>query len=159
MSKVAPCLWFERDAEPAAAFYCSLIPGSRVERVQRSPTDTPSGREGDVLMVEFTLDGRRFQALNGGRPVEPNWAVSLSVSCEEQAEVDRIWAAILETGGTAQRCGWITDRWGFSWQIVPRAMAELLGDPDPARAKRAMQAMLTMVKLDVAALRAAADAG
>ena len=158
MSKVAPCLWFEHDAEQAAAFYCSLLPDSRIDRVQRSPADNPSQREGAVLLVAFTLAGHRFQALNGGRRVEPNLAVSLSIDCDDQAEVDRIWNAIMENGGAPQQCGWIKDRWGFSWQIVPRAMADLLGDPDPARAKRAMQAMMGMVKLDVAALKAAADA-
>ena len=158
MSKVAPCLWFEHDAEAAAAFYCSLLPDSRIDRVQKAPVDNPSSREGDVLLVEFTLAGRRFQALNGGQGIAPSWAVSLAISCDDQAEVDRIWDAFAD-GGTPQKCGWITDRWGFSWQVVPRAMSELLGDADPARARSAMQAMMGMVKLDLAALRAAADAG
>ena len=158
MSKVTPCLWFEHDAEEAANFYCSLLPDSRVDRVQRSPAKTPSGAKGTVLMVEFTLGGQKLQALNVGQPAVSSQAISLSISCTDQAEVDRVWDALAD-GGKPIQCGWITDRWGFSWQVVPRAMAELLGDPDPARAKRAMQAMMKMVKLDVAALRAAADAG
>jgi len=157
MSKVTPCLWFERDAEAAAAFYVSLVPDSRIDRVQASPADTPSGAEGSILLVEFTLGGRPFQALNAGHPAVPSLAVSLSIDCADQAEVDRIWDALAD-GGTPQQCGWITDRWGFSWQVVPRAMVDLLGDPDPGRARRAMQAMMGMVKLDVAALHAAADA-
>ena len=156
MSKVTPCLWFAHEAEDAAAFYCSLLPDSRIDHVQRSPSDTPGGQEGSVLMVAFTLGGQKLQALNTGQPADPSLLMSLSISCTDQAEVDRVWDALAD-GGTPQRCGWITDRWGFSWQVVPRAMAELLGDPDPARAKRAMQAMMGMVKLDVAALQAAAD--
>ncbi len=158
MSKITPCLWFAHDAEAAATFYCSLLPGSRIDHVQRSPSDTPGNTEGSVLMVAFTLGGQKLQALNTGQPADPSLLISLSLSCDDQAEVDRVWDALAD-GGTPQRCGWITDRWGFSWQVVPRALTELLGDPDPSRAKRAMQAMMGMVKLDVAALRAAADGG
>ena len=158
MSKVTPCLWFEHDAEDAARFYCSLLPDSRIDHVQRSPSDTPGGPAGSVLVVEFTLGGQKMQALNVGQPTTHSKAISLSISCTDQAEVDHVWNALAD-GGKPIQCGWITDRWGFAWQVVPRAMFELLGDPDPARAKRAMQAMMGMVKLDVAALRAAADAG
>jgi predicted 3-demethylubiquinone-9 3-methyltransferase (glyoxalase superfamily) len=158
MSKVTPCLWFEHDAEAAARFYCSLLPDSHVDHVQRSATDTPSGPAGSVLMVAFTLGGQKMQALNGGRSEKPSQAISLSISCADQAEVDHVWDALAD-GGQPIQCGWIKDRWGFSWQVVPRAMIELFGDPDRARAGRAMKAMMGMVKLDIAALRAAADAG
>lgn len=158
MSKIAPCLWFGTDAEQAAEFYVSLLPDSRIDHVQRSVIDNPSGSKGDVLIVEFTLAGSRFLALNGGNPVTPHpHAVSFSVSCDDQAEVDRLWDALLEDGGTPVECGWLRDRWGYPWQITPKRMFELLADPDKAKAARAMQAMMGMVKLDVAALEKAAE--
>jgi predicted 3-demethylubiquinone-9 3-methyltransferase (glyoxalase superfamily) len=156
MSKIAPCLWFNGDAETAAEFYVSLLPDSRIDKVQRTPVDTPGNKAGEVLVVEFTLAGQRFLALNGGMSFPHSPAVSFQIDCEDQAEVDRLWDALLE-GGAAQQCGWLSDRWGVPWQIIPRELQTLLGDPDPARAQRAMQAMLGMVKIDVAALRRAAD--
>ncbi len=156
MSKITPCLWFATEAEEAATFYVSLLPGSRIIRVQKSPMDYPGGKAGDVLIVEFELAGQTYQALNTGTTMPFTNAVSFSISCEDQAEVDRLWDA-LRDGGKEQACSWITDRYGLPWQIVPAIMPKLLADPDPARAKRAMAAMMTMVKLDIAALEEAAN--
>ncbi len=155
-SKIAPCLWFDDQAEEAAKFYVSLIPDSRIDAVVRTPIDYPGGAAGVVLVVEFTLGGRPFIGLNGGPKFPFTEAVSFSIDCEDQAEVDRLWDALCE-GGKPVQCGWLKDRYGLSWQIVPRAMKELLADPDRGRASRAMQAMMGMVKLDIAALRRAAD--
>lgn len=157
MSKVSPCLWFNGEAEAAANFYVSLLPGSRIDRIHRNIIDTPAGKAGTLLFVEFTLAGQSFQALNGGMKVDYTNAVSFSIDCEDQAEVDRLWDALSANGGSPIQCGWIKDRYGVPWQIVPRAMLRLLADPDPARAQRAMQAMMQMVKLDVAELQRAAD--
>jgi predicted 3-demethylubiquinone-9 3-methyltransferase (glyoxalase superfamily) len=154
--KITPCLWFAHQALEAAEFYVGVFGGS-VDRVHRPQVETPSSKPGDVLMVEFTLAGQRYQALNGGSHVSFNDAISLSVLCEDQAEVDRLWEALTADGGRPVQCGWLKDKYGLSWQIVPKRMLALLGDPDPARSKRAMQAMMEMVKLDVAALEAAAD--
>jgi predicted 3-demethylubiquinone-9 3-methyltransferase (glyoxalase superfamily) len=159
MSKIAPCLWFDGEAEEAAGFYVSLLPDSRVERVQRNPADGPGGKAGSVLVVEFTLAGQRFLALNGGTRFEYTHAVSFQVDCADQAEVDRLWDALSAGGGAPERCGWIKDRYGVPWQIVPAVLPRMLADPDPAKARRVMQAMLGMAKLDVAALRAAYDGG
>jgi predicted 3-demethylubiquinone-9 3-methyltransferase (glyoxalase superfamily) len=154
-----PCLWFDGNAEEAAAFYTALVPGSGVGKVWRSPADTPSGPAGMVLTVEFTLAGQHFQALNGGPDFRFNEAVSFVIECEDQAEVDRLWDALAADGGEPGPCGWIKDRFGLSWQIVPRRLNELVEDPDPGRARRAMEAMLRMGKIDVAELeRAAATA-
>ena len=150
MSKVAPCLWFAGEAEEAG-FYVSLLPGSRVERVQKNPVD------GTALAVEFTLAGQRFLALNGGTRVEYTHAVSFQIDCADQAEVDRLWDALSADGGAPERCGWVRDRYGIPWQVVPAVLPRMLGDPDPAKARRVMQAMLGMAKLDTAALRAAYD--
>lgn len=157
MSKISPCLWFDGKAEEAARFYVSLLPGSRIDNVMRSSVDTPGGQVGGVLLVEFTLAGASYQALNGGPGHPFTQAISLSVNCEDQAEVDRLWEALTADGGTPVQCGWLTDRYGLSWQIVPKGFVEIMRDADPARAKRAMTAMMDMVKLDVAALRRAAD--
>ena len=154
MSKIAPCLWFDGEAEEAAKFYVSLLPDSRVDHVQRNVMDSPAGKTGTVLVVQFTLAGQRFLALNGGTRFEYTHAISFQVDCADQGEVDRLWDA-LSTGGLVERCGWLRDRYGVSWQIVPRVLPEMLGDPDPAKAQRIMQAMLQMVKLDIAALKAA----
>jgi predicted 3-demethylubiquinone-9 3-methyltransferase (glyoxalase superfamily) len=154
MSKISPCLWFTGDAEEAARFYVTLVPDSRIDKVMRSPGDNPGGKAGSVLFVEFTLAGQSFQALNGGQKVDYTWAVSLSIDCEDQVEVDRIWDAILANGGKPSACGWIQDRWGLSWQVIPKALPRLLADPD--KAPRVFQAMMGMVKIDVAALEAAA---
>ena len=154
MSKIAPCLWFDGEAEEAAKFYVSLLPDSRIDHVQRNVMDSPAGKTGTVLVVQFTLAGQRFLALNGGTRFEYTHAISFQVDCADQDEVDRLWDA-LSAGGSVERCGWLRDRYGVSWQIVPRVLPEMLGDPDPAKAQRVMQAMLQMVKLDIAALKAA----
>ena len=154
MSKISPCLWFDGQAEEAANFYAGLLPDSRVDQVVRSPADYPSGKAGDVLVVEFTLAGRGFSGLNGGPYFTFNEAVSFAVACDDQAEVDRLWAT-LSAVPEAEQCGWCKDRFGLSWQIVPRVLHEMLADPDLAAAGRAMEAMLTMKKLDIEALQAA----
>ena len=154
--KIAPCLWFDGQAEEAAEFYVSVFPNSRIDGVHRSPADYPSGKAGDVLTVTFTLAGRPFTALNGGPEFRFNEAVSFQFYCDDQAEVDRLSDA-LSADPAAEVCGWVKDRYGLSWQIVPRAMLRLLDDPDPARARRAMEAMMQMKRLDIAALERAAD--
>lgn len=159
MSKITPCLWFDGQAEEAARRYVSLLPNSRIDHVGRAPSDFPGGREGDVLLVDFTLAGCSYQGLNGGPAFPFTEAVSFSISTADQAETDRLWDALIEGGGAASECGWLKDRWGVSWQIVPEALARLLKDPDPARARRAMNAMLAMTKIDIAAIVAAADGG
>jgi predicted 3-demethylubiquinone-9 3-methyltransferase (glyoxalase superfamily) len=155
MSKIKPCLWFDGVAEEAANFYVSLLPDSRIDRVNRSPADNPSTPAGAVLLVEFTLAGQPFQGLNGGPQFPFTEAVSFSVECEDQAEVDRLWDALTADGGKPVQCGWLKDRFGLSWQIVPKAMGRLMGGSDPAGAKRAMEAMMKMVKLDIAELERA----
>jgi predicted 3-demethylubiquinone-9 3-methyltransferase (glyoxalase superfamily) len=156
MSKISPCLWFNGEAEEAANLYVSLLPDSRVEKIQRNPIDGPAGEAGTVLVVDFTLAGQHFMALNGGMKMEYTHAVSFMIDCADQAEVDRLWDA-LSDGGSVERCGWLKDRYGVSWQIVPAVLPQLLGDPDPAKAKRVMQAMLQMVKLDIAGLKRAQE--
>jgi len=155
MSKISPCLWFNGEAEEAAKFYVSLLPDSRIETIQKSPADSPAGKAGMVLVVEFTLAGQRFMALNGGVKMQYTHAVSFKIDCADQAEVDRLWDALSANGGSVERCGWLKDRYGVSWQIVPAALTKYLGGPDAAGAKRAMQAMLGMVKLDIEGLRQA----
>ena len=157
MSKIAPCLWFDTEAEEAAKFYVSLLPNSRIGKIQRNPIDTPAGKAGSVLVVEFTLAGQEFMALNGGQRLEHTHAISFKIDCADQAEVDRLWDALSSNGGAAVQCGWLRDRYGVSWQIVPSIMLKLLGGPDRAGAQRAMQAMMKMVKLDIAALQKAYD--
>ena len=156
-AKITPVLWFDGRAEEAANFYVSLLPDSHIDNVGRSPGDTPSGPQGMVLTVDFTLAGQPIQILNGGPDFKLNEAFSLSVDCKDQAEVDRLWEALTANGGEESVCGWLKDRFGVSWQIVPHRMKELFADPDPGRSKRAMEAMLKMVKLDVAQLERAAD--
>jgi predicted 3-demethylubiquinone-9 3-methyltransferase (glyoxalase superfamily) len=156
MQKVTPCLWFDGQAEQAARYYVSLLPDSRIERVVRSPGDTPSGPAGMVLAVEFTLAGSKFTALNGGPQYRFTEAVSFQIACDDQAEVDRLWAALTE-GGSPGPCGWLKDRWGLAWQIVPRRLIQLLADADPNRSRRAMEAMMKMGKIDIATLERAAD--
>ena len=155
MSKIAPCLWFDGQAEEAANLYTSLFPDSRIDSVNRSPADNPSTPEGAVLTVDFTLAGRKFIGLNGGPEFPFTEAVSFSIDCEDQAEVDRYWDALIEGGGSPSQCGWLKDRFGVSWQVVPRQLPELLGGSDPDGARRAMEAMLKMSKIDVATLREA----
>jgi predicted 3-demethylubiquinone-9 3-methyltransferase (glyoxalase superfamily) len=155
MSKISPCLWFVSEAEEAANFYVSLLPNSRIEKVQRNTTDTPGGKAGSVLVVDFTLAGQRFLALNGGMKMEYTHAVSFMIDCADQAEVDRLWDALLADGGNAEKCGWLKDRYGVYWQIVPKALMTYIGGSDSAGAQRAMQAMLGMVKLDIEGLKRA----
>ena len=152
-----PCLWFDGNAEEAAAFYTKLIPDSSVDRVWRTPADTPSGLEGMVLTVDFTLNGQHVQGLNGGPDFRFSEAISFVLECEDQAEVDRLWDALTADGGEPGPCGWLKDRFGLSWQIVPRRLNELISDPDRGRARRAMEAMLKMGKIEVAELERAAD--
>ena len=158
MSKIAPCLWFDGEAEEAAKLYVSLLPDSRIDHVQKNVTDSPAGKAGSVLIVKFTLAGQRFLALNGGRRFEYTHAISFQVDCADQAEVDRLWDA-LSDGGSVERCGWLKDRYGVSWQIVPIVLGEMMKDPDRARAKRVTEAMLKMVKFDIAGLKRAYGAG
>src|SRR3954467_5223692 len=150
MSKVSTCLWFGKDAETAVRFYVSLVPGSSLQHVLRSPGDWPGGKAGEVILVNFTLGGQHFQALNGGAPANYGIAASISVACSDQAEVDRLWAALTADGGTEIMCGWLRDRWGVPWQIFPEMLPRLLADPDPAVSGRVFAAMTAMVKLDVA---------
>jgi predicted 3-demethylubiquinone-9 3-methyltransferase (glyoxalase superfamily) len=154
--KIVPCLWFDGNAEEAANFYAGLLPDSRVVAVHRSAADTPSGKEGSVLTVEFVVAGQNFVGLNGGPHFKFNEAVSFQIMCDDQSEVDRLSDA-LSVVPEAEQCGWVKDRFGLSWQIVPRRMLALLGDPDPARAKRAMAAMLEMKRIDIAKIETAAD--
>lgn len=159
MSKIAPCLWFDGEAEDAAKFYVSLLPDSKIETVQRNPIDSPAGKAGKVLVVEFSLAGQRFMALNGGTRFEYTPAVSFKIDCADQAEVDRLWDALSSNGGQVQRCGWVKDRYGVSWQIVPTVLPTYLGGTNREGARRAMQAMLSMVKLDAEALKRAYESG
>jgi predicted 3-demethylubiquinone-9 3-methyltransferase (glyoxalase superfamily) len=155
MQKITPFLWYAKEAEEAAAFYAATFPDSKVVRVTSMPTESPSGPAGSVKIVEFVLFGQPFTAMSAG-PLDPfNHAVSFVVSCDDQAELDRYWNALLANGGTAEQCGWLKDRYGLSWQIVPKVLGELMGDPDRAKAKRAADAMMKMVKFDIAALQAA----
>jgi predicted 3-demethylubiquinone-9 3-methyltransferase (glyoxalase superfamily) len=156
MEKITPCLWFDHQAEEAANFYVSLFPGSRIVDVSRYG-DAFADRAGEVLTVAFDLDGRRFTALNGGPQFSFTEAVSFQIDCADQAEVDYFWEA-LTAGGEESQCGWLKDRYGVSWQVVPAEMVQLLGDPDPARASRATEAMLRMKKIDIDEIRRAADA-
>jgi predicted 3-demethylubiquinone-9 3-methyltransferase (glyoxalase superfamily) len=157
MSKIAPCLWFNGNAEEAAEFYVSLLPNSRIDHVQWNVIDSPGGKTGSVLVVQFTLAGQEFMALNGGRSFESTHAVSFKIDCADQAELDRLWDGLLADGGTPEQCGWLRDRFGVYWQIVPTILPGLFAGPDRAGTRRAMQAMLKMVKLDIAALQKAYD--
>ena len=155
MDKISPCLWFDGDAEEAARLYTSLFPDSHIDSVDRAPADTPSGPEGTVITVNFTLAGRSYIALNGGPDFKFTEAVSFSIDCDDQAEVDRYWDALLADGGEPSVCGWLRDRFGLSWQVIPRQLPEMLNSKDRDAARRAMQAMLKMVKIDVAELERA----
>ena len=155
MDKVKLCLWFDGQAEEAATFYVSLLPNSRIDAVHRSPADYPAGKAGDVLTVEFTLAGRSYVGLNGGAGSPFTQALSLQVDCDDQAEVDRIWDLMVANGGQPVACSWITDRWGLSWQIVPRVLTDMITSPDRPAAARAMQAMMKMEKIDIPTLEKA----
>jgi predicted 3-demethylubiquinone-9 3-methyltransferase (glyoxalase superfamily) len=155
MTSLTPCLWYNGAAEDAVRFYTATFPNSFVSAVHRAPGEYPGGGEGAALTVEFTLLGTKFLALNGGPAFPFTPAVSFQIHTADQAETDRYWSAIVEDGGSESRCGWCTDRWGLSWQIVPRQLGEALADPDPAARKRAFAAMMTMTKIDVAEIEAA----
>ena len=158
VAKIVPHLWYSKEAEEAAQLYASIFPDSRVDRVTSMMSESPSGPPGSVKVVEFVLCGQQFTAMTAG-PLDPfNHAISLVVHCDDQAEVDKYWNALLENGGTAEQCGWLRDRYGVSWQIVPRLLGELMAEPDRAKAKRVCDAMLQMVKIDIAGLKAAAQA-
>jgi predicted 3-demethylubiquinone-9 3-methyltransferase (glyoxalase superfamily) len=153
-SKIVPCLWFVEQAVEAANFYVSLFPDSRVDSVTTIPAETPGGPAGSVPVVEFTLAGQPFMAISAG-PFDPfNHAISFMVNCADQAEVDRFWDA-LSAGGAIEQCGWLRDRYGVCWQIVPTALGEMMKDPDRGRARRVMEALLQMKKLDIARLERA----
>src|SRR3954462_7848621 len=156
MQKVTPFLSFDGQAEEAARFYVSLLPDSRIDRVTQSPMDTSGGAAGTVLIVEFTLAGTPYIALNtpGFSFTE---AVSFLIACADQTETDRLWAALTANGGSEIACGWLKDRWGVFWQVTPTRVFELLKDPDPNRARRAMEAMIKMIKIDIAEVESAAD--
>lgn len=158
MKRITPHLWYVREAEEAARFYTGIFPNSRVDRVTPMPADSPSGPAGSVTSVEFSLGGQAFQAISAGPLDAFNHAVSFVVECEDQAELDRYWDALLQGGGQAEQCGWLKDRYGLCWQIVPIVLNELLAHPDREGARRTAEAMLKMVKLDIASLQAAFDA-
>ncbi len=153
--KIYTFLWYAKEAEEAAAFYCSIFPDSRVDSVTPLLSESPSGPPGSVKVVDFTLLGQRFQAMTAGRHHDFNDAISITVTCDDQVELDRYWNALLEGGGKEQACGWLTDKYGLRWQIVPAVMEDMMADKDPARSKRATDAMLKMIKFDIAALEKA----
>lgn len=155
-AKNTVCLWYVGDAEGAARFYAETFPDSSVGAVHRAPGDNPSCKAGEVLTVEFTVMGIPCIGLNGGPGVEHNWAFSFQVATVDQAETDRYWNAIVGNGGEESQCGWCKDRWGVNWQITPTVLTKAFAGPDRAAAKRVFDAMMTMTKIDVAAIEAAA---
>ncbi|MES2342745.1 MAG: VOC family protein [Pseudomonadota bacterium] len=158
MSQISPFLWFDDQAEEAVNFYVSVFDNAHVGKVARYG-EGGMGQAGKVMTVTFDIDGLKFTALNGGPLFKFNESISFVIDCKDQAEVDRYWAALTADGGEPGQCGWLKDRFGVSWQVVPAELHSLIGDPDPGRAQRATQAMLQMTRLDLSAMRAAADAG
>jgi predicted 3-demethylubiquinone-9 3-methyltransferase (glyoxalase superfamily) len=154
MSKVSTCLWYGKDGEAAARFYVSLVPDSSITHIMRAPADWPGGKKGESLLINFTLGGQSYQALNGGEAQSYGNVASIAVECVHQGEVDRLWKALTADGGAEIACGWLRDKWGVPWQIVPKILPELLANP--AVAPSVFDAMTKMIKLDVAGLRAAA---
>lgn len=154
-AKNTVCLWYDRDAEAAANFYARTFPNSAVRAVHRAPADFPSGKQGDVLTVEFTVMGIPCMGINGGPSVKHNWAFSFQVATADQAETDRYWNAIVSHGGEESACGWCKDQWGIHWQITPVVLTQAVTGADRAAAKRAFEAMLGMKKIDIAAIEAA----
>ena len=155
VSKNTICLWYDGTAEEAANFYARTFPDSRVGAVRRAPGDFPSGKKGDVLTVDFTVCGVPCLGLNGGPAFKHSEAFSFQIATDDQAETDRLWNGVVGNGGQASACGWCKDKWGLSWQITPRALTDGMSDPDPAVNKRVFDAMMTMTKIDVAAIEAA----
>jgi 2-polyprenyl-6-hydroxyphenyl methylase/3-demethylubiquinone-9 3-methyltransferase len=155
IAKNTICVWYEKDALEAATFYAKTFPDSSVGAVHRAPCDYPSGKEGDVLTVEFTVAGIPCIALNGGPGIAHSIAFSFQIATDDQAETDRLWDAIVSNGGRESECGWCQDKWGISWQITPRVLIEAYTSPDRAAAKRAFEAMMTMSKIDIAKIEAA----
>ncbi len=155
MTAITPCLWFNGTAEEAARFYTSIFPDSRIDHVARSAADNPSTQAGETLTVEFTLDGNAFLGLNGGPDFQFSEAISFVIDCKDQAEVDRYWDRLVEGGGEHSVCGWLKDKFGVSWQVTPRRLNELMNGPDRDGARRTMEVMLQMQKIDIAQLEAA----
>ena len=155
VSKNTICLWYDADALEAATFYADTFPDSTVDTIYRAPADYPSGKKGNVLTVEFTVMGIPCLGLNGGPIFPHSEAFSFQVATDDQAETDRLWNAIVNNGGQESECGWCKDKWGLSWQITPRILTEAIAHPDPAVAKRAFEAMMTMGKIDIARIEAA----
>jgi len=156
MQKITPFMWYATDADEAARFYTSIFPNSRVTGVTTLPSESPSGPPGSVKVVSFELFGQAFTAMTAGKLDAFNHAISFMVSCEDQGEVDRYWEALLQ-GGSTEACGWLKDRYGVSWQIIPSALMRMMADPDRVRAKRVTDAMLKMIKIDLATLQRAYD--
>jgi predicted 3-demethylubiquinone-9 3-methyltransferase (glyoxalase superfamily) len=154
-SKIFPFLWYAKEAEEAAKFYASIFPDSRVDRVMSMQSESPSGPPGSVKVVDFTLLGQRFQAMTAGPHDDFNDAISMVVLCDDQAELDKYWSALLQGGGKEQACGWLNDKYGLRWQIVPARLVDMMADKDAGRSKRVSDAMLQMVKLDIATLEKA----
>lgn len=155
MNRITPNLWFDGNAETAASFYTTLFPDSHIDAVHRSPTDNPSTKQGDVLVVQFTLANQPFTAINGGPQFSFTEAISFSIDCQSQEEVDYYWHHLISNGGAPGQCGWCKDRFGLSWQVIPKQLGELLSSSDRAGAERTMQAMLSMTKLEIAMLESA----
>ena len=159
MTRITPCLWYDGNAEKAATLYASIFPDSSVDAVHRAPSDYPSGKTGDVLTVDFTVMGMKFLGLNGGPMFKFDEAVSLIIHTKDQEETDRYWNALIADGGAPSACGWLKDKYGLSWQITPQRLLDMMTSPDKPAAKRAMEAMMEMSKIDIATLERAFAGG